>query len=244
MSRLGLGIVCFHALFLVVTSFATPSLPITNQARTSCFRSVSTCGALLTGLPLWSEGSLSRNFFSSSTALRLGGDGTVQKPEQDEDEDEDEDENDDDLPLDVRMDALRRMQSFKAMRTGQKELQSGRLQYTEVPLEITVTEADQKLRKNKREEDEKKKIFLLDVRERDEYEFCHLRDSVLIPMSDMKARYDEVPKDREVLVYCHHGQRSMQVVRYLRTRGWRTVTNIQGGIEEWRVQVDPSIPEY
>jgi hypothetical protein len=38
--------------------------------------------------------------------------------------------------------------------------------------------------------------------------------------------------------------RSMQVVRYLRTKGWRRITNIQGGIEEWRVQIDPSLPAY
>lgn len=71
--------------------------------------------------------------------------------------------------------------------------------------------ADGKLQDRAGVDGKKNDIFLLDVRERDEYEFCRLDGSTLIPLSQMKERYDEVPKDKEVLVYCHHGMRSMQV---------------------------------
>ncbi|EKX34994.1 hypothetical protein GUITHDRAFT_155611 [Guillardia theta CCMP2712] len=137
------------------------------------------------------------------------------------------------------MDALRRMQAYQAIISGQTTLQSGRVQVTEVPLEISVMEAKAELNKP---EDEKP--VLLDVREQDEFEFCRIPGAIHIPLSEMKLRQDEVPKDKPVLVYCHHGARSMQVVRYLRTRGWRQVTNVEGGIEAWSVEIDPSVPRY
>jgi len=85
---------------------------------------------------------------------------------------------------------------------------------------------------------------LLDCREEDEFSFCKVEGAVLIPLSEMQERYDEVPKDRPVFVMCHHGMRSMQVTRYLRTRGYPVVSNVEGGIEEWSLRVDSKVPRY
>lgn len=82
------------------------------------------------------------------------------------------------------------------------------------------------------------------IREEDEYNFCKVEGFELIPLSQMQQRYDEVPKDRPVYVMCHHGMRSMQVTRYLRTRGFRAVSNVEGGIEAWSTKIDPKVPRY
>ena len=66
----------------------------------------------------------------------------------------------------------------------------------------------------------------------------------LIPMSELATRVEDVPKDRPVFVMCHHGMRSMQVTRYLRTKGLRAVSNIEGGIEAWSTRIDPSVARY
>jgi rhodanese-related sulfurtransferase len=155
-------------------------------------------------------------------------------------DEEDEDVVEDDIPLDVRMDALRRMRKFKEMQSGQTLLQSGNYRETETPIEIDVRKANEILS----EADDESPPFLMDVREESEYDFCHIDGSVLIPMSEVKERYVEVPKDRLVIVYCHHGMRSMQVVRYLRTRGWNKITNVKGGIDAWSTSVDPAVPRY
>jgi len=155
------------------------------------------------------------------------------------DDDEDEEDDDDDVPLAVRMDALRRMQAFKAKKDGQMMLQSGRISVNSIPIEMECEEARDMLK-----EAEDNEVMILDVREPQEYEFCKLEGSVLLPMSQMKERQDEVPKDKKVLIYCHHGVRSMQVVRYLRSRGWKQVINLEGGIDEWSQQIDPKVPRY
>ena len=153
--------------------------------------------------------------------------------------DEDE-EVEDDIPLEVRMDALRRIRKYKEIQSGQTMLQSGNYRETETPIEMDARKVKELLD----EDDDEDKPILLDVREVSEHQFCRIEGSVLIPMSEMKERYSEVPKDRLVLVYCHHGMRSMQVVRYLRTRGWSKVSNVRGGIDAWSNSVDPAVPRY
>jgi rhodanese-related sulfurtransferase len=154
--------------------------------------------------------------------------------------DEEEEEVEDDIPLEVRMDALRRMRKFKEIQSGQTELQSGNYRETDTPIEMDI----RKVKEIIDESDDEDAPLLLDVREESEYDFCRIDGSVLIPLSTMRERCIEIPKDRLVLVYCHHGMRSMQVVRYLRTRGWTKVSNVKGGIDEWSIRVDPAVPRY
>ncbi|MEK8090266.1 rhodanese-like domain-containing protein [Thermithiobacillus plumbiphilus] len=85
--------------------------------------------------------------------------------------------------------------------------------------------------------------FLLDVREPWENQLVALPGSTLIPMGEVPARLAEIPRDQEVIVYCHHGVRSMQVGYFLDHHGVQ-VTNLLGGIDAWSLQADPQTPRY
>ena len=87
--------------------------------------------------------------------------------------------------------------------------------------------------------------LLLDVREPEEFTYCHLPGSVLIPLSELVARAAEVPTDQPVVLVCHHGVRSAQALAYLTQRhGHQNLRNLRGGIHAWSLRVDPSVPVY
>ncbi len=88
------------------------------------------------------------------------------------------------------------------------------------------------------------KPFLLDVRERDEFEICRISDATLIPMREVPQRLAEVPTDMPVICICHHGGRSMQVAMFLASRGFENVINLTGGVHRWAQDVDPAMPTY
>jgi rhodanese-related sulfurtransferase len=85
---------------------------------------------------------------------------------------------------------------------------------------------------------------LLDVREAGELAICRLEGSLHIPMSDIPARINELPKDDPLVVICHHGQRSRMVVDFLRNAGFDNPVNLDGGIEAWACEIDPSMARY
>ena len=84
-----------------------------------------------------------------------------------------------------------------------------------------------------RRSDAVRPAVLLDVREVPEFHEVRVPGSLFIPMSELGARADEVPKDRPVLVLCAAGSRSQQVTGYLREQGWDDVGNVAGGITAW-----------
>jgi adenylyltransferase/sulfurtransferase len=86
--------------------------------------------------------------------------------------------------------------------------------------------------------------FLLDVREVVEHQLVRLDGDVLIPLGELIARQQELDPDREIVVYCHHGNRSGRATAYLRHNGFPRARNLRGGIEEWAVRIDPSLPRY
>ncbi len=86
--------------------------------------------------------------------------------------------------------------------------------------------------------------FLLDVREVVEHELVRLDGDVLIPLGELVARQQELDPHREIVVYCHHGNRSGRATAYLRHNGFPHARNLRGGIEEWAVRIDPSLPRY
>ncbi len=86
---------------------------------------------------------------------------------------------------------------------------------------------------------------LLDVREPEEYAYCQLPGSVLLPLGELPARAAEVPTDQPVVLICHHGVRSAYALNYLRQRlGHTNVLNLRGGVAAWAEQVDPTFPTY
>ncbi len=87
-------------------------------------------------------------------------------------------------------------------------------------------------------------VWLLDVREPWEYSTVRLDGATLIPLGDLASRVHEVPRDANVVVYCHHGMRSARAVSMLRHGGWDRVRNLSGGIDRWSVEADPRTPRY
>lgn len=87
-------------------------------------------------------------------------------------------------------------------------------------------------------------VLLLDVREPDERETARIEPSLHIPMREVPDRLDELPSDREIIVYCHGGTRSAMIAGFLEGKGYRSVANLHGGIDAWSRTVDPKVPRY
>ena len=88
------------------------------------------------------------------------------------------------------------------------------------------------------------KVVLLDVREPYERELAVIQPSLHIPMRELPGRTAELPRDKELVVYCHGGTRSAMVAAFLEGRGFVTVANLAGGIDAWSLRVDRSVPRY
>lgn len=88
--------------------------------------------------------------------------------------------------------------------------------------------------------------YLLDVREPSEYAIARIDGSVLIPMSEIVSRLDEIREQdgRPIVVICHHGVRSLRAAMFLAQQGLANVASLSGGIDAWSVQVDPAIRRY
>lgn len=87
-------------------------------------------------------------------------------------------------------------------------------------------------------------LAVLDVREEDEVALAPFPCATHIPMAELPSRLEELDPDEEIVVLCHHGIRSAQVVGYLVERGFTRVYNLSGGIDAWSREVDPSVPRY
>ena len=92
--------------------------------------------------------------------------------------------------------------------------------------------------------DRKEKFLLVDVRESHEYEICRIEGSVLLPLSKIGESYEELDGSKEIVVYCHHGNRSSQAMKFLKRQSLTRVKNLIGGIDAWSKKIDPSVPRY
>lgn len=85
---------------------------------------------------------------------------------------------------------------------------------------------------------------ILDVRGREEWDAVHVEGSQFLTQELMQEMMTAWPKDREIVFLCHHGVRSMDATSYFAGHGFSNVKSLSGGIDEWSVQVDPSLPRY
>ena len=85
---------------------------------------------------------------------------------------------------------------------------------------------------------------LLDVREPWEFQICSLRESLHVPMNTIPARKHELDPDADTVVICHHGSRSFQIGMFLERAGFTRIFNLDGGLDAWTRQVDPTMPTY
>ena len=111
--------------------------------------------------------------------------------------------------------------------------------YAELPIETDVAAVDAMLKAGD-------DFLLLDVRETDEYAVAKIEGSVLLPMSELADRVDELEQHRErlIVVHCHHGVRSLQVTHVLRGNGFAKVQSMADGIDAWSQQIDHTVARY
>ncbi len=88
--------------------------------------------------------------------------------------------------------------------------------------------------------------LLVDCRTPQEHGVARIEGSVLLPMNELASRMEELDPHlgRRIVVHCHHGQRSLRVVAFLRERGFSDVWSLAGGIDAWSTGVDVAVPRY
>jgi adenylyltransferase/sulfurtransferase len=96
----------------------------------------------------------------------------------------------------------------------------------------------------KRRLDQKENLFILDVRNPEEYDICRIPGSTLIPLPELPRRFRELDGNREIIVHCKSGMRSLKAQQFLRQQGFQKVKNLKGGILAWADKIDRSMPKY
>lgn len=92
--------------------------------------------------------------------------------------------------------------------------------------------------------DPEAEIIIVDVREAWELEQCKIDSAIHIPMGEISNSLRQLEFNLPIIVYCHHGLRSMQVANYLTGQGFIHVINLEGGINAWAQDVDPDMATY
>ncbi len=87
-------------------------------------------------------------------------------------------------------------------------------------------------------------ITLIDVREPFEVEIARIADAKLIPMGAIPERMSEISREEKTVIFCKSGLRSANAVRFLRSKGFTNLLNLDGGIDAWRTEVDPTLRKY
>ena len=103
--------------------------------------------------------------------------------------------------------------------------------------EITVDELKKRL-------DRREAVYILDVRNPEEYQICKIAGSTLIPLPSLPQRLTELDRDKEMIVHCKSGMRSQKAIQFLREQGFKKLVNLKGGILAWADRIDPTMPKY
>jgi adenylyltransferase/sulfurtransferase len=109
-----------------------------------------------------------------------------------------------------------------------------------IPLEISVTEVKRRL-------DAGEKLHLIDVREPQEFLLAKIEGATLVPMRSVPGELQDLEKragEAPLVVFCHHGVRSLNVVNWLRQQGLENCTSMAGGIDAWSLSADTSVARY
>ena len=105
--------------------------------------------------------------------------------------------------------------------------------------DLQITPSDVKSLLNRNEN-----LLLVDVREPWETQLCSLPGAQLIPMGAIPANLQKLDVEGDVICYCHHGVRSLDVAVWLRSQGVTGAKSMTGGIERWSAEIDPTVPRY
>jgi adenylyltransferase/sulfurtransferase len=116
--------------------------------------------------------------------------------------------------------------------------QAGRGEEDSGPVRQATGQADQEML------DEGRKVTLLDVREPQEWDITHIEGAKNIPLGSIPERMNELDTADDIVVYCHHGTRSAQAIKFLKKMGFEKLQNMAGGIDAWAINVDKDMPRY
>ncbi len=103
--------------------------------------------------------------------------------------------------------------------------------------EITVEELKKRI-------DRREPVYILDVRNPEEYQICKIAGSTLIPLPSLPQRLSELDRDKEMVVHCKSGMRSQKAIQFLREQGFKKLIDLKGGILAWADRIDPTMPKY
>ena len=87
-------------------------------------------------------------------------------------------------------------------------------------------------------------VMLVDVREPAEYAIAHIDGATLIPLRTLPQQLDALPREREIILHCHHGMRSEMAGDFLLAQGFPRVSHMIGGIDRWSDDVDATVAKY
>jgi rhodanese-related sulfurtransferase len=109
-----------------------------------------------------------------------------------------------------------------------------------LPLEVSASDVKKRL-------DAGESLHLIDCREPAEHATASIAGAELIPMNTTPQRLqhiEDLADEKPVIVFCHHGMRSLMVVNWLREKGVANCASMSGGIDRWSMEIDPSVPRY
>ena len=104
-------------------------------------------------------------------------------------------------------------------------------------IQIAPQELKQKL-------DQSEQVLIVDVREPWETQMGVIAGAKLIPLNTIPANMEVFANAEEVIIYCHHGMRSLNAATWLRSQGVDGARSLTGGIERWSTEIDPKVPRY
>jgi rhodanese-related sulfurtransferase len=103
--------------------------------------------------------------------------------------------------------------------------------------EVTPREVSEQLARGE-------KFLFVDVREKWEHDVSRIEAATLIPLREIPANVGRLEEAEEVVLFCHHGMRSLDAAAWLRSQGMAGARSMAGGIERWSVEIDPRVPCY
>ncbi len=88
------------------------------------------------------------------------------------------------------------------------------------------------------------KFVFVDVREKWEFDASRIEGSELIPLREVPGNLTRFEDADQIVVFCHHGMRSLDAAAWLRSQGVANARSMAGGIDRWSAEVDPKVPRY
>jgi rhodanese-related sulfurtransferase len=104
---------------------------------------------------------------------------------------------------------------------------------------IEITPKEVKARMDRGEQ-----FLFVDVREPWEHKTANISGAKLIPLGQIPANFGELDVEGEVILFCHHGMRSLDAAAWLRSQGVEGARSMTGGIERWSTEIDPNVRHY